>query len=211
MASSSSLATFTILPLSLPSTSNLPTSAQQATHYLYLRPHAPKISDVDTSRSLFVSNVPFDATESSIRSFFSNHLGGSKIERVEFEPEDVVNGATAGSISRKRRQTEESQQNGSVPAKGSKSKKRKRGAEDADLEAPEAQLPNTWDKPLLRSGSCAVLVFVDKASAGLAMKACKKAALQAKKRGQATIEWEGEGLLGLERMWILKSKSTWNY
>lgn len=145
--------------------------------------------------------MPFDATELSIRSLFSENLGGVKIERVEFEPEHVIHGTTATVSSTKRRQ-EEAAANGTPDAQAAKSRKRKRRDLVSDLEAPEAQLPQIWDQPLLRSGSCAVLVFVDKASADSAMKACKKAASQAKKQGRPAIRWNGGSSSGLERTLI---------
>src|SRR5215469_6321784 len=73
-----------VLPLSLPPQKVLPNSTATQTHYLYLRPDAPKTPNPDTPRSLFLANVPVDADESSLRSLFKE-LCGSIVERVEFE------------------------------------------------------------------------------------------------------------------------------
>ncbi|KAH7065597.1 ribosomal RNA-processing protein 7-domain-containing protein [Macrophomina phaseolina] len=161
---------YTILPLTIP---GVPSYPQPATHYLYVRPHAPKVPDENTPRSLFASNLPIDATESSLRALFAQKLGGSRIERVDIEgarPKKSERGAA-----------------GSAKA----GKKRKRGA---DTSAGEIGLPQTWDAELLSSGSSGVLVFVDKASAEMAMKEVIRAA---KKR--AEIVWKSDIALGLDR------------
>lgn len=160
---------YTILPLTIP---GVPSYPQPATHYLYVRPHAPKVPDENTPRSLFASNLPIDATESSLRALFAQKLGGSRIERVDIEgarPKKSERGAA-----------------GSAKA----GKKRKRGA---DTSAGEIGLPQTWDAELLSSGSGGVLVFVDKASAEMAMKEVIRAA---KKR--AEIVWKSDIALGLD-------------
>src|SRR6266480_1801566 len=77
-----------VLPLSLhPQKALLPNPTATQTHYLYLRPDAPKIPNPDTPRSLFVANVPIDADEVSFRSLFKE-LCGSIVERVEFEADE---------------------------------------------------------------------------------------------------------------------------
>lgn len=82
------------------------------------------------------------------------------------------------------------------------SKKRKR-VDDADVEA--AATVTTWDRELRRSGSTAVVVFVDKASVEITLKAISKVT-KGKKQGEAPV-W-GEGIsdankvpaLGISRM-----------
>ncbi|KAF2091013.1 hypothetical protein K490DRAFT_62344 [Saccharata proteae CBS 121410] len=164
---------YAILPLTAPATPSFP---QPTTHYLYIRPHAPKNPDADTPRSLFAVNLPIDATESRLRSLFAEQLGGARIDHVDFE----------GVAPRK-----------STPAVGGSGtlnagKKRKRGAVDPAASAIE--LPSTWDREILKSGSGAVLVFVDRASAEMAMKEVLRAA-----KKNAGIIWKGEEGLGIER------------
>ena len=74
---------YLILPLSIPP--HTPSYPSPTTHYIYLRPHVPKIPDRDTPRSIFVLNIPIDSTTSSIRALFATQLGGSRVERVDFD------------------------------------------------------------------------------------------------------------------------------
>ncbi|KAK7520493.1 ribosomal RNA-processing protein 7-domain-containing protein [Phyllosticta citriasiana] len=167
---------YTVLPLAIPPTDSYPTAT---THFLYVRAHAPKIPDSDSHRSLFASNLPIDASEKSLRTLFSENLGGARLDRVEIEgarPKKNQRGAALSGA-------------GSGTTKAGK--KRKRGGE---TDTTEVELPQTWDKELLKSGSSAVLVFVDKASAELVLKEVVKAA---KKRTE--VQWKGEDGLGIER------------
>lgn len=184
------LSSFTILPLALPSLESLPSTVQPAVHYIYARPHAPKIPDADTPRSLFLSNVPFDADETRLRRLFADQLGGARIERVEFDEEDLI-----GRAGPSRDVVAKTSDDGEAK----RGRKRKRRDVDAALDAPEAQLPPLWDSQLLRSGACAVLVFVDQASRDLAVKAVKRAAKDVAKGRRSAIEWDGGGELGLNR------------
>ncbi|KAJ5464608.1 DNA repair protein [Penicillium daleae] len=76
------VAGYTTLPLQLPPTSICPTPA---THYLYIRPHEPRIPDPDSTRSLFIVNAPIDTTEVHLRHLFSTQLSAGRVERVTFE------------------------------------------------------------------------------------------------------------------------------
>ncbi|KAL4961219.1 putative ribosomal small subunit assembly protein [Aspergillus stella-maris] len=178
------IAGYTALPLTLPSTSSFPVSA---THYLYLRPHEPRIPDPDTPRSLFLVNTPIDTTETHIRHLFGTQLGAGRVERVEFEAARTgKKGTSAHALVQ-----------GTNVAKG---KKRKRvTADELEGRLESVSLPETWERSLQRSGSHAVVVFVDKASMEASLKAAKKAS---KKSG--SVAW-GEGIeekvpdLGLQR------------
>lgn len=89
-----------------------------------------------------------------------------------------------------------------VPTVGLDSRKRKRGDEsDTTKEAAEVK---TWDRDLKRSGATAVLVFVDKNSSEVTLKAV---ANLTKSKKKTAVFW-GEGLseehkvpaLGISRM-----------
>ncbi|KAL4792731.1 ribosomal RNA-processing protein 7-domain-containing protein [Aspergillus venezuelensis] len=178
------IAGYTALPLALPSTPSFPVPA---THYLYLRSHEPRIPDPDTPRSLFLVNTPIDTTEAHIRHLFGTQLGAGRVERVEFEAARTEKkGTSAHALVQ-----------GTNVAKG---KKRKRvTADELEGRLDSVSLPETWERSLQRSGSHAVVVFVDKASMEASLKAAKKAS---KKSG--SITW-GEGIegkvpdLGLQR------------
>lgn len=171
---------FVALPLRNPQTPSFP---ERTAHYLYLRANTPRVPTADTPREVFLVNVPVDATETHIRGLFADQLGGARIEGAAFEGSRVGKGITAPV----------------VPAK--KGKKRKRGTDDEDDSAAEevGQLPEVWDRDLHRSGGTALVTFVDKASAVLALKEARRAA-----KGGREVVW-GHGVedklppLGLAR------------
>ncbi|KAG8533772.1 uncharacterized protein KY384_001513 [Bacidia gigantensis] len=80
----SQIAGYIVFPLSLPP---LPALALKATHYLYIGLHQPKLPSSTASRSLFLVNLPFDATELHLRYLFSSQIGlpAGRIEEVQFE------------------------------------------------------------------------------------------------------------------------------
>ena len=168
-----------VLPLALPVPRSFPVPA---THYLYLHPHEPKIPTAETPRSLFLVNVPFDATELHMRHLFGTQLGGGRVERVDFE----------GARSKSRPAV-------APPVPTKRGKKRKRAEIQSMDEVEGAELPEVWDRELHRSGSTAVVVFVDRVSMEASLKAAKRAA-----KGGKEIVW-GEGVeeklpkLGSER------------
>lgn len=152
------IAGYNILPLSLPPLPSFPTAA---THFLYLAPHQPKIPTATASRSLFLVNVPFDATALHIKHLLSAQIGlpAGRIEDVQFEGQRK-RGPIPGEAPSKQ-----------MPAKG---KKRKRGGDGGDLENMEgAALPSTWDRDLQIKGRTAVVMFVDRASMDAVLKAIK--------------------------------------
>lgn len=181
------IAGYTALPLHLPETRAYP---KPATHYLYLRAHEPRIPDPDSSRSLFVVNVPIDTTEAHLRHLFGTQLSAGRVERVQFE--DHVPLKKRG-IATTAAETNLSRRN----------KKRKRltvTADDLQNQLDDITLPSTWDGQLQKSGAHAIVVFADRTS----MEASLKAAARASKRG-AKIVW-GEGIpedrmpsLGMQR------------
>jgi ribosomal RNA-processing protein 7 len=174
---------YLVLPIKLPDR-----IVESTLHYLYLRRHAPKVATPGDSRSLFAVNVPVDSTEAHLRGLFSR-IGGGMVDSVVFDGED------------KNKRKEEA-----APAD---SKKRKR-VDEADVEA--AATVTTWDRELRRSGSTAVVVFVDKASVEITLKAVSKAS-KVKKQGEVPV-W-GEGIsdankipaLGISRMAAIHQKN----
>ncbi|MCJ1259710.1 Ribosomal RNA-processing protein 7 [Lignoscripta atroalba] len=179
----SKISEYYILPISLPA---LPSNHTPATHYLYLRPHEPKIPSPTTSRSLFLVNVPFDATNAHIKHLFSQQmdLPSGRIENVEFE-------STRSNILRPETEKLEKFSHPQAQPGKKNNKKRKRGADVDDFERLEdVQFPTTWDRQLHKSGSTVVVVFVDRAS----MEAVIKAVKRLRKRDK-DIVW-GEGLEG---------------
>lgn len=177
---------FTILPLTLPTQPGLPPACAEAKHYLYIRVHAPTNPTPDTDRSLFIANVPIDASESNIRRLFAEQLGGARVESVEFD-----SAIPAGPV---RKQVREE-----VVAEKGKGRKRKRDEEvvaEGLVEDEESALPRIWPAPLRKSGSTAVVVFVDRESRRGALKEVQRVV----KEG-TEVRWLGgeKGVVGVER------------
>ena len=165
---------YQILPLSLPP---LPALPKPATHYLYLTPHEPKIPTASAIRSLFVVNVPFDATEVHMKHLFSTQLGLShgRIEDVQFASE--------------KRRILSDEPPLSLASTEKRGKKRKRLPDVVPIEEHKgAGLPQSWNRDLQLNGGTAVITFVDRPSMDAALKAVKKA-----RKDRKEVVW-GEGL-----------------
>ena len=174
-ATPSSIAGFIVLTLSLPP---LPSFPAPAFHYLYLAPHEPKIPTPTAARSLFLVNVPFDATEAHIKHLFSTQLGLSRgrIEDVHFEAD-------------RKRATADDGSSMNPPTDARKGKKRKRiFTNNNSIEDEEgAALPTSWDRKLQPVGGTATVLFVDRAS----MEAVLKEARKKRKEGDEIIWTSG--------------------
>lgn len=182
------VADYTILPLTILA---LPAFPTQSKHYVYIRPHAPKLPDPDSERSLFVANIPIDASEEEIRSLFTKQLGGGRVERVDFE-------SSIHSYRTRNQQLGQGKKEDGVIARAPKSKKRKRDdaevAAEGVIEDEETRLPLTWEEEIRSSGSSAVVVFVDRASAKGAMREIERVV-----KKPTEILWECRQGLGEKR------------
>lgn len=184
------VADFTVLQLVLPTSSSLPEQCKVARHYIYVKPHAPSIPTATDERSLFIANVPIDATEGNMRALFAEQLGGSMVERVEFDAP-----IPAQPMHKRWKTNKPATEDGEK-----RGKKRKRNEEalvaEGVVEDAESALPSIWPGELRRSGSGVVVIFVDKRSARGAMKEIYRAAKDGK-----SIHWKsGDAALGVERM-----------
>lgn len=165
------VAGYTTLPLQLPSTSTFPTPA---THYLYVRPHEPRIPDPDSARSLFIVNAPIDTTEIHLRHLFGTQLSAGRVQKVTFEDVPVkkagIATATESNLSHR------------------SNKKRKRvTADDLQGALDDISPPSTWDRTLHKSGTHAIVLFADKPS----MEASLKAVAKASRKGTPLIWGDG--------------------
>lgn len=194
------IAQYYILPLSLPPLPSFPTPA---THYLYVANHKPKIPSPTAHRSLFLVNVPFDATDVHIKHLFGAQIGlpSGRIEDVQFEGEG-----------RKLQDSHEPHSNQiSVTKKG---KKRKRPIPDGNLdEMSGASLPRVWDRDLRVIGGTAVTMFVDRASMEAVIRAIKKIRTENKEPIWGEGIEAAKGALGSSRTyriisWHLKHHQT---
>ena len=186
----SAVADFTVLPLTLPTLSGLPASYEGTQHYLYIKPHEPSAYTATAERSLFVANVPTDASESNIRALFAEQLGGARVESVDFDAS-----VPARPLHKRWKQEKRGDDESEEQQRG---KKRKRN--DAEIvaegvvEDEDSALPALWASEARRSGSAAVVVFVDKRSARGALKEIQAAV----KSGRA-VQWKAGSGLGVER------------
>jgi hypothetical protein len=182
------VADFKVLALTLPSLSGLPEQCEDAKHYIYVKPHAPTVPTATDERSLFLANTPIDATESNLRALFADQLGGSMVERVEFDA------PIPAQPMHKRWKTDKPEKGGEA-----RGKKRKRNEEalvaEGVIEDEDSALPSIWPGELRRSGSGAVVIFVDKRSARGAYKELQKAVKESR-----PVHWKsGDAALGVER------------
>ncbi|KAJ4504165.1 hypothetical protein HRR83_008588 [Exophiala dermatitidis] len=164
------VAGFLALPLRLPST-HAPSASREATHYLYLKPHDPPVPDEETPRSLFLVNVPVSATAASLKHFLTTQLMGGRVEKVQFtddlreKPSSVVSSKSGGGRKRKRIT-----------------------AEELEAGLDRFTLPHVFDSHIHPSGSSAVVVFVDRPSMELTLKAARRLA-----KSRTAIVWGGDG------------------
>ncbi|KAA8904553.1 ribosomal RNA-processing protein 7-domain-containing protein [Sphaerosporella brunnea] len=162
-----------LLPLRLPAISKGGGGggggAPEATHTLFIRKHTPRIPSVHDARALYVSNLPADATEQHLRTLFTA-VGGGLVESVVFDDGPIPPATPAAPA-----------------AAATDSKKRKR------LVVEVVEELRTWDRPLHRSGSNAVVYFVDDASSTATLRAITKSR-------KTPAEWPAVGpALGLAR------------
>lgn len=145
--------------VALPVTLKPPVSSfLAATHYIYLRPHDPKVADEDAARSLFLVNIPVTTTETHLRHLFTTQLSAGRVERIHFS-EDASGRASV------------------ALGKSARGKKRKRAtADEVEAGLDAYRLPETSEGDVHASGATAIVVFVDHPSMELTLKAAKKAA-----------------------------------
>ncbi|KAJ1326555.1 ribosomal RNA-processing protein 7 [Microdochium nivale] len=170
MADKSSEDGFSVLPIAMPP---LPSFPVQTTHHVYLRRNAPKVPTADDPRSLFLANVPVDSTEAHFRALFNSLVGAGQFESITFERERAAAQRTT---------SHEPAQAARIAAHHHlHQKKRKR--EDEELQdTMAAELPDTWERPLHRSGSTAVALLADEKSVESVLRAVRKLGSKAAKK-----------------------------
>ena len=167
------MASARLQPLSISGFTVLPVLYNKsATHYIYARIHEQaKAKAEDTlpgGRTLFLVNVPPDATERQLSLFF-NYAG--TIERIEFhggstvdDPEEDVS-VSSSEDSEVEQDVEEDHHGVSQPQK-----KRKTSKQDPKKRPPEVTpLPTVPLRTLRRSGQNCHVVFLDSSSAESAL------------------------------------------
>jgi ribosomal RNA-processing protein 7 len=149
MGHSQMIKDYHVLPLSLPP---LPSYPKSAAHYLYLRPHEPKIPTPSDNRTLFLVNVPIDSTTQHLKYLFTTQLSAGEVEGVKFEG------------------TRSTSKSAVAPVKSSTSgRKRKRAGHGAEVEWPEL-----WDRELRMPGSTALVLLKEVTGVDRVLKALKR-------------------------------------
>lgn len=171
MASETPEDPFSRLILSVPA---LPSYPHPTLHEVRLRRNASKTPSPTDGRTLFLKNVPADATESHLRAVFASLVGAGRFEAAVFPGSEPRAGG------------------GFDPAVATKmaalTRKRKRG-DDEDAAAPE--LPAIWGQKIHKSGSTALVTLADEKSLQLVLKAIAKT-----HKTKKYPSWPGEPLGG---------------
>ncbi|KAI1401880.1 ribosomal RNA-processing protein 7-domain-containing protein [Hypoxylon fuscum] len=166
---------FLTLPISMPPQPNF---NHRVTHSCYIRKHAPRITSLDDSRSLFISNVPFDSTVPHWRAVFAKLVGPGRFEHITVEGDEPKTPLF--------NKPEHVRVRTLKYAKLAELRKRRRPEEQAQLERLQSQLkaeeeeerlaelPDPEPRKLYRNGSSAVALFADEKSVELVLKAVKK-------------------------------------
>ncbi|KAG0294039.1 Ribosomal RNA-processing protein 7 [Dissophora globulifera] len=178
-ASSSSLldqiANFHILPLRMPSLTLSPTSPHSSPaynhvlHYLYFKKHESPKQDANApkDRTLFLLNVPSDATESHLRDLFKsygrvvavhflNRIKDTNLTKEEREQQEEL----------ERLEREQAEKEAEAESASGKSKAGKKGGKKQQQQQPTSSSTSAQDEEahrrrLYASGSQAYVVFLE--------------------------------------------------
>ena len=132
------------------------TYSTKATHYIYARSHSvsKKNDALPVGRTLFLVNVPPDATERDLVQLFK---GAGTVERVVFNAD-----STEGSVHFEEDESEEEEDEEVPVVEGEKPRKRRKiSKEDVPKVTP---LPTVSLRTLRKTGGSAHIVFLDSSS-----------------------------------------------
>lgn len=171
---------FTAVPLRMNAVGGRP-----SVHYLYVRPHEASPADLQNKRggkrhplpperTLFVVNLPVDATPLHLKTFF---LPAGAVERVRFPRSHATEGQESRSTLAQSEDEDEGNDNDMRAALKDKTERAVGPLADLPPEAPLPSLdarvpltgPSTDYSPILSSGSSAHVVFVETAVRDRAM------------------------------------------
>lgn len=142
-------------------------------HYIYIKAYDPKIPDEESTRSLFLVNIPVTTTESQLRHLFTTQLSGGHIETVYFAEQD---GSSNSIIATTKSSASASAE---PPGKSQTLGKRKRQSQitiqDLETTLSTTALPSTFPTQFHATGSTAIITFLDRPSRDLTLRAVRKA------------------------------------
>ncbi|KAG0340435.1 Ribosomal RNA-processing protein 7 [Podila humilis] len=155
------ISNFHILPLCMPALTTSASSYDNVIHYLYFKKHESPKTDAKTpkDRSLFVLNVPVDATETHFRELFKPY---GRVASVHF-----INRNHDSNLTKEEREHHEELErldremaikevSESKPVKGGKKSGKK-----SSTNASTGQEPHHYQRNIFASGSQAYVVFLD--------------------------------------------------
>ncbi|SPN97384.1 related to RRP7 Protein involved in pre-rRNA processing and ribosome assembly [Cephalotrichum gorgonifer] len=187
MASETAEDAFSVLQISMPP---LPSYPHQTLHEVRLRRNAPKVPTPTDSRTLFLKNVPADATESHLRAVFASLVGPGRFESASFPDTDARAAPLRGSGG----EIFEPAAAAKMAALGGRKRKRGSAADEG-----EPALPAIWARRAHKTGATALVTLADEKSLQLVLKAVAKAA-RTKKHPAWSSSAADEPAMGAE--WI---------
>ncbi|TFL05799.1 ribosomal RNA-processing protein 7-domain-containing protein [Pterulicium gracile] len=148
---------FTVIPVSYPRTS---------THHLYAREHTPgsKETSLPAGRTLFLVNLPPDATEREISLFFKP---SGTVEKVFFD----LKVSEPSHLEPETSEEEDSDEEEVLPTDDRPRKRRKAAKDAPPIVSPLPSLPS---RTLRKTGQCAHVTFLDAPSIQNALGLSKK-------------------------------------
>lgn len=192
------IADFIILPVEL-RTKILPPT----THYIYLKSYDPRTPTPDSTRSIFLVNIPVTTTEAHLRDLFRSQLGTSHIQHIYFADRYGLDPATTNSLIASTPSAQRTQPDKEVAQTTGKRKRQNEVSSEAiKQKLLEYGLPPTVPSELHQTGSTAILTFLDTTSRNQALKICRRAAraLHTGKKDAQILVWSSQlSKLGIER------------
>ncbi|KAB8446247.1 hypothetical protein FH972_025229 [Carpinus fangiana] len=172
MTMANTLKDYVALVVDLPASHALRHATSDATHTLYIRPHTPKLPTPTSSRSLFLVNVPVDATAAHLKLLLASPV--------------LVASTSDSSLPKVSHVTFEDTPPARKSSRNAANKKRKRGADEGD-DPLALTLPPTFTRPLHAPGGTAIVVYATERDSQTAYRAFQRAA----RRG-ATPHWPAQ-------------------
>ncbi|KIJ19371.1 hypothetical protein PAXINDRAFT_127493 [Paxillus involutus ATCC 200175] len=170
----------TELPKLLSGFTVIPVAYAKSTHIIYARPHASKSKNptLPADRTLFLVNIPVDATDREVSLFFKNC---GTVERVVYDREGLDSEQLAGEISDSDDEDEEgtgSSMDVDAPENNEEQpRKKRRGQKDKKAKPVPptvVPLPTVPLRTFRKTGSSAHVVFLDASSLAKALVAPPK-------------------------------------
>ncbi|KAF8834785.1 hypothetical protein BDN67DRAFT_1006022 [Paxillus ammoniavirescens] len=146
----------------------IPVAYAKSTHIIYARPHASKSKNpiLPADRTLFLVNVPVDATDREVSLFFKNC---GTVERVVYDREGLDSEQLAGEISDSDGEDEEGSMDVDAPEQPRKKRRVQKDKQTKPVPPTVVPLPTVPLRTLRKTGSSAHVVFLDASSLAKAL------------------------------------------